>query len=121
LASVAGRVISERFNNQNRCALHETSKPAPISTVNFKLLLGSLYNFASPLNSLKLFRSKDVAEPVEHPSELIEEWSAGTGVGVEKDLVHAGSCRVITRERSDTVAWCPEPAKSLTAIQKKER
>ncbi len=54
-----------------------------------------------------------------HPSELIEERSAGTGV--EKGFVHAESCRVITLERPDAVAWCPGPGLSLTAVQKKER
>ena len=61
----------------------------------------------------------NMTELVEHPSNIIEEWSAG--MGVEKGLVHAGSCWVITLERPDAAAWCPGPDKSITAIQKKER
>jgi hypothetical protein len=51
LASVAGRVISERFNNQNRCALHETSKPAPISPLNCTPLLGGLFHHLDKISA----------------------------------------------------------------------
>ncbi len=40
---------------------------------------------------------------------MIKEWNAGTGVGVENGLVHAGSCRVITLERPGAAAWCAGP------------
>jgi hypothetical protein len=54
-----------------------------------------------------------------HPSELIEERSAGTGV--EKGLVHAGSCRVITLERPDALPGAQDQVKHLQQFKKKER
>ncbi len=65
-------------------------------------------------NMTEPVEGKETATPV-----IIEEWSAG--MGVEKGLLHAGSCRVITLERPDAAAWCPGSDKALTAIQKKER
>jgi hypothetical protein len=46
-----GRVISERFNNQNRCPLRETSKPAPLSPLNYKPLLGGLFHHLDKISA----------------------------------------------------------------------